>query len=466
MRKILVGILVLLSTLTVAAQPRTGYFVESFTLNHRMNPSFAPRQGYVGIPILSNIDLNINSNLGASTLLYPLDNGKLGLFLHPEVTSDEFLGQLSKQNYLDAVVGLDVINVGFYTGKSSFWTLDAGVNIAVKTSLPYELFQFLKEGMNGKQELYQMDNLGAAADVYGYVSLGYSSNLDKLVKGLRIGAKAKFLVGMMNVYAKYETLNLSMSSQKWSVSGIGAGRILGGGLNFTYDSETGAVNGIELDPSALGVGGLGAAFDFGIQYRISEGCILDGLRFSAAVLDLGFISYYADKATFVKSDGAVEYNGFENITDGEAAINEQLDDLLNRAMGLVTFKKQESEGDQMVYLSTKVNAGIDYTFLKNKMNVGILYSGAYSKLRDKHEFMVSFNYAPKDWFDVALSYSFMNTRSSLGWLLTFTPNNGMNFFIGSDYTAFKFTPQGIPVDKAFIGLNLGMSVPIGGKRAR
>ena len=45
MRKILVGILVLLSTLTVAAQPRTGYFVEGFTPNHRMNPSFAPRQG-------------------------------------------------------------------------------------------------------------------------------------------------------------------------------------------------------------------------------------------------------------------------------------------------------------------------------------------------------------------------------------------------------------------------------------
>ena len=133
-------------------------------------------------------------------------------------------------------------------------------------------------------------------------------------------------------------------------------------------------------------------------------------------------------------------------------------------MSIVTFRKSELESDKILRLTTKFYAGVDYSFLKDKMNVGLLYVGHFSPLRDHHEMMVSFDYAPTEWFDVALSYSYMNTRTSIGWLLTFTPGKGLNVLLGSDYTAFRYSPQGIPVNKAFLGVNLGVSVPIGQKQ--
>lgn len=464
MKKILSAVIALGFALSLYCQPRTGYFVESFTLNHQMNPAFVPNQGYVGIPMLSNIGVNINSNLGASHILYPLESGKVGLFLHPQVSSDEFLGKLSDVNYLDGTVGLDIINVGWFTGKSSFWSIDAGVKVSLNSSLPKEFFRFVKQGMSGDSNEFNMSNIGADGDVYTYISLGYSSSLDKLVKGLRIGGKVKFLAGLMNIYAHYDNLHVSADSQKWNVVGNGTGYILGGGVDFTYDSQTGVVNGVQFDPSSFGIGGVGGAIDLGIQYRISEGCALDGLRFSAAVTDLGFISYFKNKSTLVSSDGFVEYDGFDEITQGGDILEDQLDELLDRAMTLVSFTKQPVDDNQITRITTKVNAGIDYSFLKDKMNVGVLYTGYFSKIRERHEIMASFNYAPANWFDVAVSYSFMNLRSSFGWLLTFTPKKGMNFYLGSDYTVLRYTPQGIPLDKAYFGINLGLSVPIGDKR--
>ena len=44
------------------------------------------------------------------------------------------------------------------------------------------------------------------------------------------------------------------------------------------------------------------------------------------------------------------------------------------------------------------------------------------------------------------------------------PRKGLNVLLGSDYTAFRYSPQGIPVKKAFLGVNLGVSVPIGQKQ--
>ncbi len=464
MKKILLAIFVFFASLSLSAQQRTGYFVDSYSLGHLMNPAFAPNQGFVGIPLLSNISVNINSNLGAGNFLYPLDNGKVGLFLHPKVSSDVVLGKLSDMNFLDGTLGLDIINVGWFAGKNSFWTIDAGVKVAARTALPKDFFRLVKNGMDDDTGYFNLDNLGMSLDAYSYVSAGYSYSFDDFVKGLRVGGKLKLLAGMLNFATRYDDLEIDMSSEVWRLSGSATGYILGGGVEFTYDPETGVVNGINPDLGGLGVSGIGGAIDLGIQYKISEGCAVDGLRFSASVVDLGFITYFKNKSTHLVSNGQVAFNGFEDIITESEEVSNQLEDLIDGAVSIVSFRKSEQKGNSTIMLSSKVHAGVDYTFFKNQMNVGLLYVGHFSKIRNQHEMMFSFNYTPAEWFDVAVSYSFMHTRSSVGWLLSFTPKKGLNLFLGSDYTAVRYTPQGIPVDKSFLGVNLGISVPIGAKR--
>lgn len=464
MKKILLGVLILFASLSAFAQQRTGYFVDSYLYNHQMNPAFAPGQGYIGIPVLSNLGANINSNIGAENILYPLSNGRVGLFLHPEVTSEKFLAGLSEINFINGAVDLGIVNVGWFTKRGSFWSIDIGANVTFRSTLPKDFFRFLKTFGSNTTDVFRMDNVGVAMDAYSYASVGYSTPLDNLVEGLRIGGKLKFLAGMINMSAQYDELQLSMNEEKWEIVGKGSGHILGGGVDFSFDPETGILNGVFPNLKNFGLAGIGGALDFGVQYRISEGCAVDGLRFSLSVTDLGFISYFKDKATYVTSDGSVDFGGFESFIESEESIEDQFKNLTDRAMSIVTFRKSELESDKILRLTTKFYAGVDYSFLKDKMNVGLLYVGHFSPIRNHHEMMVSFDYAPTEWFDVALSYSYMNTRTSIGWLLTFTPGKGLNVLLGSDYTAFRYSPQGIPVNKAFLGVNLGVSVPIGEKR--
>ena len=321
-------------TFNALAQSRTSYFVRNSTQNHEFNAAFAPDQGYMGFPLLSGVDLNLGSSLGVSNFLFPLSNGKTGLFMNSEVSADEFLSGIRNSNALGVNFRYKILDAGWYTWKDSFWTLSFDVRADVDLSLPGELFRFAKLGMSGDPTSYSIRNLGVTGQVYGQVALGYSQGLDKWVKGLRIGGKVKFLASMMDVEANISRLDLNMGSDSWRVNSVATGSILGGGLVPKFD-ENGHVNGVGFDMSGLGVAGYGAAFDLGISYTISQGTPVDGLRFSLSVTDLGFISYNKSKARVLASDGKeFVFDGVDGIgtdTDFNEVFSQLGDDLLRAA---------------------------------------------------------------------------------------------------------------------------------------
>ena len=277
----------------------------------------------MGFPLLSGVDLNLGSSLGVSNFLFPLSNGKTGLFMNSEVSADEFLSGIRNSNALGVNFRYKILDAGWYTWKDSFWTLSFDVRADVDLSLPGELFRFAKLGMSGDPTSYSIRNLGVTGQVYGQVALGYSQGLDKWVKGLRIGGKVKFLASMMDVEANISRLDLNMGSDSWRVNSVATGSILGG------------VNGVGFDMSGLGVAGYGAAFDLGISYTISQGTPVDGLRFSLSVTDLGFISYNKSKARVLASDGKeFVFDGVDGIgtdTDFNEVFSQLGDDLLTMA---------------------------------------------------------------------------------------------------------------------------------------
>lgn len=65
----------LASTCTVASSAqealRSAYFLEGYNYRHELNPAFAPERNYVSFPVLGNLSLGFNSNVGLSTFLYP-----------------------------------------------------------------------------------------------------------------------------------------------------------------------------------------------------------------------------------------------------------------------------------------------------------------------------------------------------------------------------------------------------------
>ena len=477
MKKIVVLLgMIAVSALTsgAMAQSRTSYFVRNSTQNHEFNAAFAPDQGYVGFPLLSGVDLNLGSSLGVSNFLFPLSNGKTGLFLNSEVSADEFLSGIRNSNALGVNFKYKIIDAGWYMWKDSFWTLSLDLRADVDLSMPGEFFRFAKLGMTNDHTTYDIKNLGVTGQVYGQVALGYSQGLDKWVKGLRVGGKVKLLASMMDVQANISSLNLSMSSDSWRVNSIANGSILGGGLVPMFD-ENGHVNNFRFDSSGLGVAGFGAAFDLGVEYTISEGTPVDGLRFSLSVTDLGFIAYNKNKATLLAADGnEFVYEGVDDI-DPDTDFNKTFGSLGDELLSLVSLSQQPAGNNQVRRLAATLYAGVDYSFLKDKMNVGLLYSARFGRLRTENELTLAWNYAPVRWFDVALSYSLLKTHSTVGWLITMTPGRGIGIFFGSDFTPVNYSalnleglPMSIPVPKKelILDVHFGLTISLGGSNNR
>lgn len=472
-KSIIISILLFAAAVASYAQSRTSYFVRNSTQSHEFNAAFAPDQGYIGFPGLSGVDLSLGSNLGPSAFLYPLSDGRTGLFLNNEVSADEFLANIRDNNTLGMNLNYRVLEAGWYTGKSSFWTLSFGVKADVDLSMPGELFRFVKKGMYEDPTQYSISNLGVSGQVYGQVALGYSQGLDKWVKGLRIGGKAKFLVGMADIQANVERLDMTLGSDRWTASTAANGHILGGsGLYPKYD-ENGHVSGFGFDPSSLGVGGYGAAFDLGVAYTISQGTPVDGLRFSLSVTDLGFISYAKDRSVLLASpDGEIVYEGVDGLGP-DSDINQAFEGLKDELLGLTAFSSQPVDGNQIQMLTATMYAGLDYTFLNDKMNVGLLYSARFGRFRTENELTVAWNYAPSRGFDIALSYSLLKTHSTLGWLMTVFPKRGIGFFFGSDFTPLNYAALNIegiklPVPKKefVLDVHFGVTISLGGSNSR
>ncbi|MEG2666622.1 MAG: DUF5723 family protein, partial [Bacteroidales bacterium] len=88
----------------------------------------------------------------------------------------------------------------------------------------------------------------------------------------------------------------------------------------------------------------------------------------------------------------------------------------------------------------------------------------FRKTNIKTELTVSLNIHPLEWLSLSASYSFLNTAKTIGWALNITPKWGLNLFLASDYTPLVMSPQGIPISKAHVNVQVGLSIPIGNNR--
>ena len=95
-KHIIAAAVVLLFPIVAGAQVLKGsYFLDNSINRHKMNPAFAPRANYFQLPAIGNLGFGVYSNLSVPTFMYPVD-GKLGTFLHPSVSVEQFRKDMPK----------------------------------------------------------------------------------------------------------------------------------------------------------------------------------------------------------------------------------------------------------------------------------------------------------------------------------------------------------------------------------
>ena len=307
MKKIYILIAAALLATGAAAQNPTAYFMEGSTFRSQFNPAFAPLRGYVNIPAIGGVNINVGGNIAVDNILFSRD-GKLVTLLDSSVSAADALSGLKQNNLLGMDFRMNVIGFGAFTkNHKNFWSFDLNVRVNEDANLPYSLFEFIKLGKEG-----QIRNFGTSTDSYLEAAFSYSFPL--LDDRLYIGVRGKFLVGAARARMYFTRFNVTYGEEEWRIDAAGGLDITAAGLDVTTKrndagEEVYKLDDIDFKPTSPA--GYGFAVDLGATYDI-----LPNLQASLAVNDLGFIGWSKKKNVTGFSSKELSFTGVNVTEDG------------------------------------------------------------------------------------------------------------------------------------------------------
>lgn len=479
------GIFLFLSLVAMPAGAqflRTSYFMEGATNRIQLNPALQPSRGYVNIPVIGSVNVSATSNsLGTQDIIDVCNND--GNFFD----NNDFFNRLSNNNRMNVSLSSDVISFGFYRGKG-FWSASVGLRADVDASIPKSMFSYLRDMDNENFDVLQrgidIRNEKLNINAYTEIGVGYSRPINDR---LTVGGKVKVLMGVGNLNLNVRQIALKANMPEiltqYSPSMIEDiynnphyyEEILRENPNLVNDYRTalndvhasirtdatleGSLKGLELkesepdeqgrryvddiDMNGFGIAGYGGAIDLGATYKI-----LNNLTVSAAVIDLGFVSWSKGSNTMATADRNLTYN------------KDNYQDFLDRTQNgevfdfdLIGLHIDDKTKSRTTSLASTLVLGAEYGFFNNKLTAGLLSTTRFGRMRTVSELTVSANYRPNTWVNAALSYSMIQSAGkSFGLAIKAGP-----FMIGTDYMY-------LGSDTKCVNGYLGISVPLGKKK--
>ena len=445
MKKIYTLIAAALLATGAAAQNPTAYFMEGSTFRSQFNPAFAPLRGYVNIPAIGGVNINVGGNIAVDNILFSRD-GKLVTLLDSSVSAADALSGLKQNNLLGMDFRMNVIGFGAFTkNHKNFWSFDLNARTTADATLPYSLFAFLKEGTGS-----DIHNIGLTADSYLEAAFSYSFPL--MDDRLYIGIRGKFLAGLARAQVTYDRFDISLREDRWAVLTQGTLDLTAAGAKVETgpDSETFEIGDLDFKPTKPA--GYGFALDLGATYDI-----LPNLQASLAVNDLGFIGWSKKKNVTGFSSKELSFTGVNVTEDGTESPDFDID--------VLEFHKGAPQSVSRMLRAT-INAGLEYEVWRHKIGIGLLYTARVWKYKTMHNITGSVNFHPVRWFTVSGSYSVIDNRGgAVGLALNLCPN-WINFYLATDVLTSKHTPQWVPIKQSSMNVTLGLGIPIGKRSHR
>ena len=405
------GLAVLLACIPVlgfAQYLRNSYFMEGSNARLALNPALAPARGYVNLPAIGAFGLEVNSNsLGASEVMDIMDDG--GTFY----ANDKFMNMLEDENTLGLKLNTDIVSFGWHT-QNAFLSFGVAARANVDASVPKSMFQYLHDienetftGLKGYTVLNERMNV----NTYTELSFGYARQVGER---LSIGGKAKVLLGYASVDLNVKKLDIEAyildnhAGNIYPYASIETDvemALSGKGIELEHDSN-GYIDDVML--GKFGIGGYGAAIDFGVEYKVT-----DRMSLYASVVDLGFISWGKSSSEIYKSRNVVQkYEKPEtDILDFET---------LALKDGVKKARKTQ--------LAPTVTAGGEYGFFNDKLGLGILSVISFGEYETFSELMAIATYRPNSLVNVSASYSMLQGTDTFGLALKLGP-----LMVGTDY---------------------------------
>ena len=498
----LIGVFFIMLVCTLSANAqflRTSYFMEGTHYRQQLNPALTPTKGYFNLPVIGAVNATVGStSLGYQDIIDIIDDGD------DFYTKPDFMNRLKDNNKLNVNFSTEILSAGWYKGKN-FWSFNIGLRTDIGANLTKNMFTFLNEmetvEENWRNSNYDISGQQLNINAYTEIGLGLSRQINSR---LTVGARVKALLGIGNRELKLNRVamsaNLPSDQQinQWSsesywnsmtpsqaaqaaqelkdkFNNYHANLTVGAelkssfkGLELQEEEGKDYVTDFDFDSGKLGIAGYGFGIDLGASYKI-----LDNLTVSASVLDLGFISWSKSSTKIASANpDPIDIKGstYANMVDpnNPNTVMNAVNQLQNDAQG---YMDRVTNGDVLDYdmlqlevsdakesrksrLASTLVLGAEYGFFNNKLAVGVLSTTRFVQPDALTELTFSANYRPKSWFNVALSYSAIQSA-------------GKSFGLG-----LKLGPLFVGTDYMFLGKNsnsvngfVGVSIPLGGRKA-
>ncbi|MGM9694347.1 MAG: DUF5723 family protein [Alloprevotella sp.] len=461
--KISACILAAALALPVAAQElRSTYFMQTSNYRHEMNPALLD-SGYISMPlIMGNLNFGTTGNVGLANFVYKMEPGwqgygvdgrNLTTFMHPSVDAADFLGDLKDNNRISVNLKYNLAAVAFKAFKGTN-IVELNLRSNTNISLPKELFAFMKEA--GKNETYDISNLGVRTENFLELGLGHSHKINDKIT---VGGKVKLLFGVAYADFSADNLHVQMQGDQWAISGKPklSAAILKSNFTYENDNPNGKIDGI--DDVSFGLPGFGLAFDLGATYKV-----LDDLTISAAITDLGFINWSGALQAGANRDSWT-FNGFEEdvyaggTNTGSNKIGDQFEQIGDDLEEMLPLYDQGKKSETRALAAT-LNIGAEYTLpVYRPLRFGFLYTSRIAGKYSYHQGMLSANIRPVKWFEFALNGAVSSSGCTAGMVIDLHAKH-FNFFIGADRFLGKVSKQFIPLHNMNSSVSLGMSFPL------
>ncbi len=374
MRKYIILFVSLALAAQLTAQESTlMHFMRWSPQSMRSNPTnlLDTTRYYMGIPILSNIGLDVNSGFGYSDLITRKGN-KLQI-------NREILNTANDRNRFTTDFSMELFSFGIRIREENMITFSLSTKAFGSVLIPKDVAVLLLDGNKPG------GTIEANADVNGtaYVeaALGYIRKIDD---NWKVGGRVKYLAGAVNAYGNDMKASLYTDPDTYALT-LKSDALLRTSL---FDLEEGALT------------NSGAAFDLGVYYKTP----IHGLEVSLSMIDWGWITWNSslkEYRSFVKN-GEYTFSGLESL-DGS------FDAVLDTLSEAFKFEESDTKTPYSSFLPGKIFLGVSYNLTKAD-KFGFLFSTRALHNFQRTTFGLMYSRQVGNWFTVAAGNNFMMNK--------------------------------------------------------
>lgn len=440
-------IISILSILTVAislfsvrasAQDKfqSGFFLDNYNYSYRLNPAIMSEKSFFGLGF-GSVEMGISSGLGMSSLIYPNAAGDgLVTFLNPDVTTEEMMSHLGKDNPFGLDANMNLLSLG-KRNENKFNSFEINLRTDIGSSIPGDLFRFLKEG--NSPDPYDLSAFYLGAKAYTEIAFGVAK---KPADGdLTVGFRLKALIGLANADLRFDKADVLFNNGVIATDIEGKARLAMGGASL-YNDQDGNIQ-YKLDEQSLRPAGFGGAIDLGFRWTPFENLALTG-----GINDLGGIFWRFN--SIAKAADQFTFNGFDQI-GGDANYEDQMgkakDDFLEIA-NLQVMEGLEESGFERLAFTANLGAKMRLPIL-SFISLGALGIYHFDQLAPYWDVRGGLTVSPLRFISVTANYG-RNTEGNVLGVAASVTLLFVNAFVGVDTYANRvgiFPIEGVNIPK-------------------